>query len=800
MKHRQVIYRYFLAGFLFLGGCAIGSRPLPPTGLMCELLSHPELAILTDSQPEFSWIVRSPYSQDMQAGYQIIVGTAEEKVRMGQGDLWDSGRAASSQSVGVSYAGKALQPHATYFWSVRVWTRKGYASPWSDVQRFHTGDFSAKRKWPGESRWQAFSDQGTERWGFENRHPIEFREIAPVYVIQKSPGHYFIDFGRAAFATIGLTINTPLPPSSRLAADTALPTLEVHLGEMCESEHSVNCSPPTQYINYQKSLMTLKPGVHCYLLTLPRHQSTFPKLTIPLPDTVPEVTPFRYVEIIGCPDELEPKDIRQHALFYRFDDSASSFTSSDSILNQVWELCRYTIQATSFLGIRIDGDRERRPYEGDSFVSQLGHYHIDRDYAFARYTHEYLIHHPNWPTEYIMLSVFMAWNDYLYTGDMESLQTYYEDLKAKTLIDLARPDGLIQAQGEDGSHVEFANRSPRPSVYNTEELMWRLHSTGHSTESQLRDMVDWPPISLYRDEYEFKTINTVINAYHNRALVLMGRIAEALGKLEDADFFRARAERHKTSFNENLFDPSRGLYRDGEGSDHCSLHGNLFPLAFGLVPQEHRETIVRYLRSRGMHCNVFVAQFLLEALYQAREEDYALELLTAEETASWYNMIRQGSTMTTEAWDYRNTRNMAVSDTGLNNVWATAPANIIPRYLMGVQPLEPGFGKILVRPQPGSLRQASLKMPTVRGTVHMKFENEPDKRFTMEVTIPANTTARVCLPNMDNPDVVVLVNGTPQRGIPEGGFVILDPIGSGSTRFERKSAAENSSRKGGVYK
>jgi hypothetical protein len=37
----------------------------------------------------------------------------------------------------------------------------------------------------------------------------------------------------------------------------------------------------------------------------------------------------------------------------------------------------------------------------------------------------------------------MAWNDYLYTGDVSSIAHYYDDLSAKTLQGLAREDGLI---------------------------------------------------------------------------------------------------------------------------------------------------------------------------------------------------------------------------------------------------------------------------------------------------------------------------------------------------------------------
>ena len=66
----------------------------------------------------------------------------------------------------------------------------------------------------------------------------------------------------------------------------------------------------------------------------------------------------------------------------------------------------------------------------------------------------------------------------------------------------------------------------------------------------------------------------------------------------------------------NLFAPLRGLYRDGEGADHASMHANLFPLVFGFVPAENRDHIAQWLGERGMACSVYAAQYLLEGSFE----------------------------------------------------------------------------------------------------------------------------------------------------------------------------------------
>ena len=135
---------------------------------------------------------------------------------------------------------------------------------------------------------------------------------------------------------------------------------------------------------------------------------------------------------------------------------------------------------------------------------------------------------------------------------------------------------------------------------------------------------------------------------------------------------------------------------DGEGATHASLHANMLPLAFGLVPEAERGRVARFVVSRGMACSVYGAQYLLEALFEADQDDTAIHLMTRDEPRSWVNMMKAGSTITLEAWDIMYKPNL-----DWNHAWGAVPVNIIPRYVMGVRPLEAGFGKTLIRPQVG---------------------------------------------------------------------------------------------------
>ena len=718
---------------------AVGQAgPEAPSGLMCELMARPEMAALADRKPEFGWIVNSALRDDVQSAYQILVASDRERLAENVGNLWDTGRTASARSTNVEYCGDPLSPNETYFWKVRIWNRNGQASPYSKPQIFRTGELNDSYE--------------------TTRYPLATTQVAPAKLVRKAEGHYFVDFGKAAFGTVELTLTSP----------AAGREVQVHLGEVPAGDDSIDRNPGGSR-RYRVMTLRLKEGTHTYRVAITPDKRNTGSRAIKMPAYAGEVMPFRYCEVANCPSDLDDAKIRQIAVHYPFDENASRFGSSSPVLNDVWELCKYSIKATSFCGVYVDGDRERIPYEADAYINQLCHYCVDREYTMARYTHEYLMTHPTWPTEWILHSVLMASADYMYTGNIESAAHFYEDLKAKTLLPLARADGLISTQ----------------TGLVTDEVLRSIHFKG-----KLRDIVDWPHGNILglkggygeTDDFEFKPINTVVNAFHYRALVLMSRIAKDLGKTRDAERFTEAAARVKRSFNEKLLDKKKGIYVDGEGSTHSALHANMFPLAFGLVPPDYVPSVAAFVKSRGMVCSVYGSQYLLEALYAAGEDDYALQLMTDRSSdRSWPHMIYDvGTTITLEAWDNKYKPNQ-----DWNHAWGAAPANIIPRCLMGIEPVEPGFAKVRIKPQVGGLKSASLDLPTVRGTIHADFTSVTGESFALNVRLPANVEAVVFLPRLggDSPDIVM--DGKRTAGTIEGEFVVLDGVGSGDHRFER---------------
>lgn len=660
--------------------------------------------------PLFSWVVPMGY----QAAYQILVASRKELLLADSADVWNSGQNKGNNSIHVLYTGPALRPYTIYYWKVRTWGIDGRRHGFSAIQAFCTG--------------KVLTDASLPSFALVKTHQF------PEHVQQKAESILY-DFGKDGFGQLRLWVNT------RNANDTLI----VHLGEKLTADGHVDREPPGT-VRYRMMKVPLLPGNHTYQpLILPDKRNTGSKAIL-MPAAIGEVLPFRYVEIAVANEQYTIDTVSRYLVTSVFNDSASSFTSSDTALNRLWDFCKYTVKATSFTGYYVDGDRERIPYEADALINQLSHYACDAEFTMAKRTLDYLIYHPTWPTEWSLQNILIAWNDYLYTGDLRQARKLYPELKAKLLAGLAREDGLISTR----------------TGKQTPEFLKQIHFQPFNANNGLKDIVDWPPaggiggkqtgVMGETDGFVFTDYNAVVNAWYYAGLETMEKLSAALGYATEAVDYHKEAARVRTAFHRTFFDAQTNLVTDGEGTKHSSLHANFFALAFGLISRQQSAPVLAFIHSRGMACSVYGAQFLLDALYKVNDQAYAQQLLTSMEKRSWFNMLREGASMTMESWGQEYKPNQ-----DWNHAWGTAPANVLVRYLAGVQPLTPGYGVVQIKPQPGTVEQVALQYTTIRGKISVRFENKTD-RFLLEVHLPGNTPGRVCLP-FATPHATVTMNG-----------------------------------------
>ena len=362
----------------------------PPRELSVENIRQPSSVYMKDPQPEFAWIV--PDEAVFQSGYQVLVASSRKNIDNNIGDLWNSGQVRSTQSSDIEYNGTPLTAGHKYYWKVRLFDEVNRLSSYSDPQSFWMGTADALITTP---------------------NIFQVDRIEPTKFVKNGSGNYFIDFGKAAFAN--MEIYYPAKNAH---------TLQVRVGEQLV-DGQIN-RKPNGHIRYAEVNIQITPGKDTYQLPLVPNERNTKSIAVALPDSFPVLLPFRYAEIEGAQEEIHQASLIQLAYHSYWDDQQSQFASSNDILNKVWDLCRYSIKATTFAGYYVDGDRERIPYEADAYLNQLSHYTTDREYSNARQTIEYFFESkPTWPTEWQLHVAMMMYQDYMYTGNTELIEKYY---------------------------------------------------------------------------------------------------------------------------------------------------------------------------------------------------------------------------------------------------------------------------------------------------------------------------------------------------------------------------------------
>lgn len=524
-------------------------------------------------------------------------------------------------------------------------------------------------------------------------------EQEPVSIKRISDDVTQIDFGKVAFGNIVMPV-----PAGRGSAS-------VHFCEKLKGERIDQAPPGT--VRYGVTPIRLGGQRGNWIVPAPVIDRNVEQAgliyanppAILTPPSWRSIMPFRWIEIEGVDADYPFELIRRRAAYSKtWNDDAAAFESSDETLNRVWDLCKYSLKATTFAGIYVDGDRERIPYEADAYLNQLSHYTTDDDVTMAARTFDHLMENGTWPTEWSPHMVFMAHAEWMYSGDNEWLKHRYESLKLKTLMHRGGEDGLVRSA----------------------ELDRNRH-----------DIVDWP--KKERDGFVFTEINTVVNAFHIKALQQMAEMARAIGKDADADAFDARIELATSSFQKTLFDEDAGLYRDGVETDHSSIHANFFPLVFGLIPGDKQAGVLEWLESKDMQCSPYAAQYFMDALFTNGKGKKALDLMLADGDRSWKHMVNSGTTISWEAWDMKYKPNQ-----DWNHAWGAAPANLLPRFVLGAQAASPGWSTVTIRPLTGGLKYARGKVPTPRGPIEIDWTDKTS--FRLSLKLPEGITAKIDLP------------------------------------------------------
>ena len=296
---------------------------------------------------------------------------------------------------------------------------------------------------------------------------------------------------------------------------------------------------------------------------------------------------------------------------------------------------------------------------------------------------------------------------------------------------------------------------------------WMLHMKNDYMRAGLmpRDTYgDWcmPPESLeliHSNDATRITDATVISTpFYCYLCGKMAKFAEILGFDEDVTFFQKEITTSTIAFNDKYFNRVTGVYANN------TVTANILPLWFGMVPKGLEDKVMESIVDKtenecGGHVSTGVVgiQQLMRCLTEYGHGDLALKIASNDSYPSWGYMYRNGATTIWELWN-GNTADPAMNSG--NHVMLLGDLILWEyEYLGGIRALEPGYSKIQLKPYPiEGLDVVNCAYNSVSGRIESNWKRE-GKRFEWDFTIPANTTAEVCLPTANGYEVKTYGSG-----------------------------------------
>jgi alpha-L-rhamnosidase len=246
--------------------------------------------------------------------------------------------------------------------------------------------------------------------------------------------------------------------------------------------------------------------------------------------------------------------------------------------------------------------------------------------------------------------------------------------------------------------------------------------------------------------------DVLATAYWAYDAKLMAEMADAIGEGQGARRYADLFKRIKASFIAAYVDDEGHVAGRTQTAYVVALHMDLVPAQLRPAAAGH---LVEDIKRRDWHLSTgFVGVgHLCPVLAETGHVDVAYRLLTCDTFPSWGFSIREGATTIWERWDgYTRERGFQTPEmNSFNHYSLGSVGEWLYRYVAGIStdPCAPGFARTVVRPHPGGgLTSARATYISMHGPIEVQWAIR-DACFTLELTIPANTSATVHIPTAE---------------------------------------------------
>ncbi|MFZ5830472.1 MAG: family 78 glycoside hydrolase catalytic domain, partial [Planctomycetota bacterium] len=483
---------------------------------------------------------------------------------------------------------------------------------------------------------------------------------------------------------------------------------------------------------------------------------------------------FQYVEVTGYPGE-PGLDAITGVVLHSDTPLASTFECSDPMVNRLFKNIVWT-QRANFVDLPTDCPQrdERMGWTGDAQAYiRSATYNADTAAFYTKWLRELMEsqrpsgtfpgyapfpyqHGWDFGTAWADAGVICPWTVYMVYGDTRVIDRCWEPM--------------------------------------TRFMEWRKRtSEGYLGIVHGNNWGDW--LAQEKTPTPLDYIDTVYFAYDAR---LMAEMAEATGRTKEAAEYRQLFQNIKGAFAEKYLRDDGSLAVDTQTAYALALFADLIPEKLRKASGERLAAKIR-ANDHRMATGFLGTRPLLPVLTSVGEHDLAVRLLQSRKFPSWGYEIEQGATTIWERWDsYTKEEGFGRHNAAMNSFSHYAFGAVCEwmfSTLAGIDTDGTAFKQILIRPSPPepdsnpdheAIRWVKASYDSIRGPIAVDWKLE-NGHFDLQVTIPANTSAKVVLPTGDSSSITEsgkpLAKAREVRMVDaEGGEAVLS-IGSGTYRF-----------------
>ena len=448
---------------------------------------------------------------------------------------------------------------------------------------------------------------------------------------------------------------------------------------------------------------------------------------------------FRYVALDSFPGELSPSSITGIVVHSDMPVNGT-FACSDSLVNQLQHNIEWG-QRGNFLDVPTDCPQrdERLGWTGDAQAfCRTAAFNMDVSAFFTKWLKDLAAdQYPDGQVPFVIpdvlknnsgtsagwgdVSTIAPWTMYQVYGDKKILETQYPSMKA---------------------YVEYIRKKAGDSS------IWKGGSV----------FGDWlyykPRMESHTEPDGYTNPDMIATAFYAYSAKLLSQAAAVLNKTEDEKLYQGIFERVKEAFNKNYVTAEGRIFSD-------SQTGYVLALMFDLLPQAMQPKATAFLtedikrRRNHLSTGFLGTPYLCHVLSQHGQTPVAYDLLLQQSFPSWLYPVKMGATTIWERWDGQKT-DSTFQDAGMNSFNHYAYGAIgdwMYRVVAGIEIGKPGYKHILIQPQPDKrISFAKASYESSYGTIASGWEIK-DNNFVLSVTVPANTTGTVQLPNTETEKV-----------------------------------------------